>query len=166
MIAGFRRVNTAAFGPISSASARLLFTAVGALPLENALLDGEAVVLLDDGHSDFEALKTTAGAARATLVAFDLLHLDDRDLRGNALEGRRAVLQGLVEGAENILFSEALSAEGALVFEGACRLGLEGIVSKRLGRPYRSGRSKEWVKTKNPDFQRMSGHRSLAPIFA
>ncbi len=57
-------------------------------------------------------------------------------------------------GADGVLFSEALSAEGLLVFDGACRFGLEGIVSKRLGRPYRSWRSKDWVKTKNPDFQR------------
>ncbi len=57
-------------------------------------------------------------------------------------------------GAENILFSEALTAEGALVFEGACLLGLESIVSKRVGRSYRSGRSKDWVKIKNPDFRR------------
>ncbi len=57
-------------------------------------------------------------------------------------------------GAAGYLFSEALTAEGALVFEAACRIGLEGIVSKRLGRPYCSGRSKDWVKTKNPDFQR------------
>ncbi len=49
--------------------------AIGALPVENVLLDGKAVALLDDGHSDFEALGTTAGAARATLVAFDLLHI-------------------------------------------------------------------------------------------
>ncbi len=99
---------------------------VGALPAENALLDGEAVVLLDDGHSDFEALETTA--ARATLVAFDLLHLGDRDLRPKALDERRGALQGLLDGAENILFSDALSVEGALVFEGACLLGLEGIL--------------------------------------
>ncbi len=128
--------------------------AIRALPVDNALLDGEAVVLLPDGHSEFEALKTTSGAARATLVAFDLLHLDGRNVRGEPLESRPAALQGLLDNAENILFSEALSAEGALVFEGVYRLGLEGIVSKRLSRSYRSGRSKDWVKTKNPDFQR------------
>ncbi len=111
-------------------------------------------MLLDDGYSDFEALRTRAGAARATLVAFDLLHLGDRGLRRKALEERREALRVLVAGAAGVLFSEALSVEGALVFEGACRWGLEGIVSKRLGRLHRSGRSKDWVKSKNPDFQR------------
>ncbi len=111
-------------------------------------------MLLDDGHTDFEALRTTAGAARATLVAFDLLHVNDHDLRGDPLEGRRTAVQGWGVGAENILCREALSAEGAVVFKAACRLGLEGIVSKRLARAYRSGRSKDWVKTKNPDFRR------------
>ncbi len=92
-------------------------------------------MLLDDGHSDFEALKTTAGAARATLIAFDLMRLDPRS-SSEALEERRGALQGLEAGADGILFSEALTAEGALVLECACRLGLEGIVPKRLGSPY------------------------------
>ena len=57
-------------------------------------------------------------------------------------------------GVDNILFSEALSAEGALVFAKACKLGLEGIVSKRAGSRYRTGNSRQWLKSKNPTFVR------------
>jgi bifunctional non-homologous end joining protein LigD len=95
-----------------------------------------------------------AGSARACLVAFDLLSLNDADLRQRPLEERRDKLLQLVHGVDNILFSEALSAEGALVFAKACKLGLEGIVSKRAGSRYRSGNSRQWLKSKNPAFQR------------
>jgi bifunctional non-homologous end joining protein LigD len=60
----------------------------------------------------------------------------------------------LVEGVDRILFSEALAAEGALVFAKACELGLEGIVSKRAGSFYKCGKSRNWLKTINPDFVR------------
>jgi bifunctional non-homologous end joining protein LigD len=60
----------------------------------------------------------------------------------------------LVAGGKGILFSEALAAEGAIVFEKACELGLEGIVSKREGSFYHCGRSRNWLKAKNPDFVR------------
>src|SRR5271157_5818412 len=72
------------------------------------------------------------------------------------LGSRRAPSQAgpLVSGADAILFSEAIEAEGALVFAKACEMGLEGIVSKRLGGPYWSGRCRNWVKVKNPAFQR------------
>ena len=60
----------------------------------------------------------------------------------------------LVDGVSGILFSEALAAEGAVVFAKACELGLEGIVSKREGSFYHSGSSHNWLKTKNPDFAR------------
>jgi ATP-dependent DNA ligase len=57
-------------------------------------------------------------------------------------------------GVSGILFSEALAEEGAVVFAKACELGLEGIVSKRAGSFYKSGRSRNWLKSKNPDFVR------------
>ena len=60
----------------------------------------------------------------------------------------------LVDGVSGILFSEALGAEGAIVFAKACELGLEGIVSKRQGSLYRGGRSRHWLNTKNPNFVR------------
>jgi bifunctional non-homologous end joining protein LigD len=124
------------------------------LAADSALIDGEAVTFRSDGHSDFAALRTKAGSARACLVAFDLLSLNDADLRQRPLEERRDNLLQLVHGVDNILFSEALSAEGALVFAKACKLGLEGTVSKRAGSRYRSGNSRQWLKSKNPAFQR------------
>jgi bifunctional non-homologous end joining protein LigD len=116
--------------------------AVSALPVDNALINGEAVVFLPDGHSDFAALRTKVGGEQASFVAFDLLSLDGDDLRLRPLEERREALARLVGGAYAIRFSEALSAEGALAFAHACKLGLEGIVSKRAGSRYRSGTSR------------------------
>jgi bifunctional non-homologous end joining protein LigD len=107
-----------------------------------------------DGRSDFEALLTRRGGDRASLVAFDLLRIDGRDIRESGLEDRRATLKQLVTGIEGVLFSESISAKGALVFAKAVELGLEGIVSKRAGSLHRSGRSRNWLKTINPDFAR------------
>ena len=70
------------------------------------------------------------------------------------IEARRQTLMWLVGGVSGILFSEALVAEGELVFAKACELGLEGIVSKRAGSFYRSGTSRNWLKTKNRNFVR------------
>ena len=128
--------------------------AVRALPAEDVLLDGEAVVLRSDGHSDFAALRTKRGANDARLVAFDLLHVDGEDRRKQPLEIRRGELHRLVAGIDAILFSDGIEAEGAVVFAKACEMGLEGIVSKRLGGPYRSGRVMTWLKVKNPNFRR------------
>jgi bifunctional non-homologous end joining protein LigD len=128
--------------------------AVCGLPVDQALIDGEAVVLRDDGSSDFGALLNKRGGARASLVAFDLLRRDGDDLRLWPIEARRGALLRLVAGVDGIQFSEALVAEGAVVFAKACELGLEGIVSKRAGSLYRSGRSRDWLKAKNPNFVR------------
>ena len=128
--------------------------AVCSLAAESALIDGEAVAFRPDGHSDFATLRTKAGSARACLVAFDLLNLNGEDIRHRPLEERRAALSPLVAGVDGILFSDALVADGALVFAKACELGLEGIVSKRAGSRYLSGNSRQWVKSKNPDFER------------
>jgi bifunctional non-homologous end joining protein LigD len=89
-------------------------------------------------------------------VAFDLLRLDGDDLRQRPLEARREALARLIakRRSDGIVFSEALVDEGAVVFAKACELGLEGIVSKREGSFYRSGPSRNWLKTKNPDFVR------------
>jgi bifunctional non-homologous end joining protein LigD len=127
--------------------------AVGALPADHALIDGEAVVFLPDGHSDFAALLTKAGGERASFVAFDLLSLGD-DLRERPLEERREALAQLVAGADGVRFSESVVDDGATVFAAACKLGVEGIVSKRVGSRYRSGPSRSWLKTKNPNFVR------------
>ena len=128
--------------------------AICSLAAESALIDGEAVVVRPDGHSDFAALRTKAGSARACLVAFDLLNLNGEDFRQRPIEERRAALSPLVAGVHGLLFSDAIVAEGALVFAKACELGLEGIVSKRAGSRYSSGNSRQWLKSKNPGFER------------
>jgi bifunctional non-homologous end joining protein LigD len=135
--------------------------AVRALPVADVLLDGEAVVFRSDGYSDFAALRTKRGSAEASFVAFDLLLVDGEDRRKHALEVRRAELENLVGGIDAIAFSEAIVAEGAVVFAKACELGLEGIVSKRLGGAYPSGRSLTWLKVKNPQFERLEAMRRI-----
>jgi bifunctional non-homologous end joining protein LigD len=128
--------------------------AVRALPVDHVMIDGEAVVFRPDGHSDFTALRTTRGAAQASFVAYDLLQFEGEDWRRLALEVRRAQLESLVAGIDGLTFSEAIEGDGAIVFDHACRLGLEGIVSKRLGGLYASGRCRNWLKVKNPAFER------------
>jgi bifunctional non-homologous end joining protein LigD len=130
--------------------------AVRGLSADEALIDGEAVVFQDDGRSDFHALLTKRGWLIASFVAFDLLRLGGDDLRQRPLEKRREALARLIakRRSDGIVFSEALSEEGAVVFAKACELGLEGIVSKRSGSLYKSGPSRNWLNTKNSDFVR------------
>lgn len=111
------------------------------MPTERAVIDVEAVVFRPDGHSDFAALRTKAGGERASLVAFDLLSLKGDDFRQRPLEERRKALSRLVAKVDAIQFNEALAAEGATVFVQACKLDMEGIVSKRAGSRYRSGQT-------------------------
>jgi ATP-dependent DNA ligase len=86
------------------------------------------------------------------LYAFDLLELDGRDLRREPIEVRKRRLATLLRGARlGLQLNEHIAESGDVVFRHACKLGFEGIVSKRLGSIYRSGRSKDWLKFKNPD---------------
>jgi bifunctional non-homologous end joining protein LigD len=133
--------------------------AVAALPVESAVLDGEAIVLRPDNTSDFEALRSRQGQAAAILVAYDIMEADGQDVRPEPLEQRRKRLARLLSRSNKamrggIQQSEAITGDGAAVFRHACWMGLEGIVSKRLGSRYVSGRTRAWLKTKNPDFQR------------
>lgn len=79
------------------------------------------------------------------------------DLRQRPLEERRDALARLVRGFDGVVFSEALATEGAIVFAHACKLGREGIVSKRAASRYRGGTSRNWLKVLNPEFQRREG---------
>jgi bifunctional non-homologous end joining protein LigD len=128
--------------------------AVRSLPVDHVMIDGEAVVFRPDGHSDFTALRTNRGAAEATLVAYDLLGFQGEDWRKLALEVRRAQLESLVTGVDGLTFSDGIAHDGAIVFAHACRLGLEGIVSKRASSLYQSGTTRNWLKCLNPEFQR------------
>jgi bifunctional non-homologous end joining protein LigD len=108
------------------------------------------VVCRPDGLSDFDALRYWRRGHNVTLVAFDLIELQGEDLRDEPLERRKQRLNKILPRGEAITYNEHLDHDGPLVFEHACRLGLEGIVSKRLDAPYRSGPSKVWLKSKNP----------------
>jgi bifunctional non-homologous end joining protein LigD len=134
----------------------LIVEALRALPVTSIVIDGEAVVCRPDGVADFDLLRAAVGrngSRAAFLYAFDLLELDGRDLRAKSWDDRREALTSLLRGCEHgIRLSEYLDgADGETVFEHACKLGLEGIVAKRRDRPYRSGRSADWIKVKNPD---------------
>jgi bifunctional non-homologous end joining protein LigD len=123
-------------------------------------LDGEAVVCSSDGVAVFDALHRRGAVSEAALHAFDLLELNSKDQRPLPLCERRTKLECLLQGSTTgIAFNEHTDDDGATVFEHACRMGLEGIVSKRLTAPYRSGRTDDWLKIKNPDSRAMVRHR-------
>ena len=109
-------------------------------------------MLGDDGLPSFDRLRYRRRDASVILVAFDLIELSGDDLRRDFIEKRKAALAKLLSRtAPRIQFNEHIEEDGATVFEHACKLGLEGIVSKRKGSPYSSGRSPHWLKSKNPD---------------
>jgi bifunctional non-homologous end joining protein LigD len=123
-------------------------------------LDGEAVVCGPDGVAIFDALHRRGTVTEAMLYAFDLLELDGEDLRSLPLGDRKKRLARLLGGRRlGIVLSNHTDEDGATIFRQACIMGLEGIVSKRLSAPYRSGRSTEWLKIKNPNSPAMVRHR-------
>jgi bifunctional non-homologous end joining protein LigD len=125
--------------------------AVSKLPVRSCLIDGEAVVCDQNGLAVFDLIRGHGSKASAVLCAFDLLELDGKDLRREPIEKRKMLLTKLLRGSQlSLVLNEHFEEDGALVFSAACQLGCEGIVSKRLGSPYRSGRSSHWVKVKNP----------------
>jgi bifunctional non-homologous end joining protein LigD len=126
-----------------------------ALPVRSVVLDGEGVICGPDGKSDFDRMRacfSRQGAPEAFLYAFDVLELDGRDLRDERWARRRAALvQLLADSDAGIRLCEHIEdVDGAVVFRQACVMGLEGIVAKRRNSRYRSGRSREWIKIKNP----------------
>jgi bifunctional non-homologous end joining protein LigD len=133
-----------------------LARAAFALPCRNALLDGEAVVFDEKGLSDFAMLVSALEAGRSErveFVAFDLLMLDEKDLRRQPLRERKAMLKKLLSGASGPLrYGDYIEGDGAAVFRQATQAGAEGIIAKRGDAPYRSGRFSDWLKIKG-DFR-------------
>lgn len=154
---------------------QVLADELAALPVESAILDGEVVVRLPDGTTSFEELRRVlgrgaaghpagggdslggaddraAGDDRLVYYVFDLLYLDGFELLGAGLEQRRALLKRLLAQAGDstrILFSDDIPGDGPAVLAQACRLGLEGVVSKKTSSRYRPGtRGPDWVKSK------------------
>ena len=114
-------------------------------------IDGEAVVLGPDGLSRFDDLRRRDAAHKAILYAFDLVEHDAEDLRDRPFLDRKAALARLLRGVEaGILLNEHVAEDGPTVFEHACQLGAEGIVSKRVDGTYRSGPCPGWIKVRNP----------------
>ena len=121
-------------------------------PCRSAILDGEVIVQDARGVSDFEALQAALRSQPAQLIfyAFDLLHLDGKDLREKPLIERRTKLKRLIEQDPDnrIQFSEEFIGDAAAFFQACAAHELEGIVSKLATSRYRSGRSNTWLKTK------------------
>jgi ATP-dependent DNA ligase len=129
----------------------LIREAVEALRIRSCLIDGEAIAFEADGVASFELLRGWRHDRLATLVAFDLVELDGRDLRREPLERRKDLLARLVRKPQpGLVLNATFDEPGDVVFKHACALGCEGIVSKRLGSRYHSGRSRDWLKFKNP----------------
>ncbi len=128
----------------------------GRSAVRSATLDGEIVVLDDKGRSSFRLLQQYLDRGRTgalVFVAFDLLTLDGTDLRDEPLAERRATLARLLgekarSASAKVRLSDTLEGAGDRLLKAACRAGLEGLIAKRSGDPYRSGRSKSWVKVK------------------
>ena len=123
------------------------------LRCRSAIIDGEVVTAPSAGRENgFDGIKAAIarGGRGLVFVAFDLLFLDGKDLRSTTLEERRSRLERLLPLTDKsrLQFSQAMPADGAVVFAQAERLGLEGIVSKRVDSRYRSGRSDQWRKVK------------------
>jgi ATP-dependent DNA ligase len=125
--------------------------AVAALPVRSCLIDGEAIVCDENGLAVFELVRRQRANATAVHCAFDLLELDGEDMRRLPIEQRKARLAKLLQGApSDIVLNEHYDGDGTIIYRHACKLGCEGIVSKRLGSLYRLGRTAHWVKVKNP----------------
>lgn len=129
-----------------------LVAAARKLRAVSALLDGEGIVYDQHGMPSFELIHSKQYDREVSLVAFDLLELNGEDLRPQPMIERKRCLQHLVKPVrDGIELSEHIEGDGADIFRAACSLGHEGIVAKRKDLPYESGRSKRWLKIKNPE---------------
>jgi bifunctional non-homologous end joining protein LigD len=125
---------------------------VSDLPVEKAILDGEVVVLAENGTTSFADLQAAfqEGVKKSlTYFAFDLLHLNGHNLRSLPLIERKKLLERVVgDDGEFLRFGEHVETSGDVVFQKACELQAEGIISKRAASKYSSGRSGNWLKMK------------------
>jgi len=129
----------------------LIAMAIAGLPVRSCLIDGEAIVCDESGLAVFELVRRHRTSGAAVHCAFNLIEMDGEDMRRHPIEVRKRTLQSLLRGAHSsIVLNRHFDGDGAMVYREACRFGCEGIVSKRLGSPYRSGRSAHWLKVKNP----------------
>jgi ATP-dependent DNA ligase len=115
------------------------------------IIDAEVVHLSADGVADFDALHSRTADENAVALAFDLL-LAGEDIRRQPLIERKKELRWVLRNArDGIQYVEHTEGDGDKIFDAVCKLGLEGIISRRAGSFYRSGPSKMWIKIKNPN---------------
>ena len=118
----------------------------------HAIIDAEVVCLDSKGVAQFDLLHNRSNDGAALALAFDLLALNGNDLRKHPLVERKTALSKLlIRSKGGIQYVEHADGHGERMFEAVCRLGLEGIVSKRSSAAYRSGPTRTWIKVKNPD---------------
>jgi ATP-dependent DNA ligase len=130
----------------------LIADAVARLRSRSVIIDGEAVACGEDGVPRFDRIRYRKHDGSVFLYAFDLIEWNGDDLRREPLAVRKATLASvLARAAVGLRLNEHLDHDdGEVVFRHACKMGLEGIVSKRRDSAYRSGRSPDWLKMKNP----------------
>src|SRR5258708_328933 len=130
----------------------LIVDALARLRSRSCIIDGEAVACDSNGVASFDLIRHQRANESIFLYAFDLIELNGDDLRRDPLQVRKATLASIVGKARSGLrFNEHIQGDGPTGFAHACQMGLEGIVSKRKDSTYRSGRSPDWVKMKNPN---------------
>ncbi len=124
--------------------------ALADLPIESAWIDGEVVSMDAKGRFGFQALQQalSTGTGEVVYYAFDLLYLNGYDLRGVTLQERKTVLKRLVPAAGTIRYSDDFAVSGAEFFAHVCKLGLEGMISKRVDSTYQGTRAATWLKVK------------------
>lgn len=134
--------------------------ATAALPFERVVLDGEVVVLGEEGRPSFQRLQKRVQLTRrsdieravvehpATLFVFDLLGFEDFDLRPLPLAARKAILRRVLPPAGPLRYSDHVEARGEDLYEEVRKLGLEGVIAKKADSPYRGGRSSAWIKVR------------------
>jgi bifunctional non-homologous end joining protein LigD len=139
---------------------------LAALRSRSSIIDGEAVCCDGNGMPSFDRIRYRRLDASVFLYAFELIELNGDDLRREPLEVRKATLASvLAKAAPGLRLNEHIEADGSTVFAHACKMGLEGIVSKRKASTYRSGRSPDWLKSKNPGCEAVRrGFRQAVPI--
>src|SRR5262249_10400670 len=129
----------------------LIVETLARLRSHSCIIDGEAVACEGNGMPSFDRIRYRRYDASVFLYAFDLIELNGDDLRREPLDTRKATLASVLRrAAPGLRFNEHIEADGPTVFAHACKMGLEGIVSKRKTSMYRSGRSPDWLKSKNP----------------
>ena len=130
----------------------LAAAAIAALPVRSCVVDGEAIVCDEHGLAVFDLVRGPGRNGRAILCVFDLLEVNGEDIRSEPIEERKRRLAWLLRlPHDGIALNEHFKGDGASIYKHACALGCEGIVSKRLGTPYRAGRSAHWLKIKSPE---------------